>query len=114
MQAAALGSWRLKGDLAQAFALTLNHQHAPDRIETVAELPYQLHVDHPERLELWPEAGPEALLIIYDAPAPEQTDPDTFTVLADVICPRQAKAGPVDRLLHAVGARPDAAAEGLG
>ncbi len=63
---------------------------APDRIETVAELPYQLHVDHPEGLELWPEAGAGALLIIYDAPAPERTDPDTFTVRADVICPGRA------------------------
>ena len=62
---------------------------APERIETVAELPYQLHVDHPEGLELWPEAGAGALLIIYDAPAPERSDPDTFTVRADVICPRQ-------------------------
>ncbi|ANY84799.1 hypothetical protein BB934_39430 (plasmid) [Microvirga ossetica] len=65
----------------------------PDRIETVAELPYQLHVDHPEGLELWPEAGEGALLIIYDAPAPERTDPDTFTVQADVICPRRAERG---------------------
>jgi hypothetical protein len=63
---------------------------APERIETVAELPYQLHVDHPEGLELWPEAGSGALLIIYDAPAPERTDPDTFTVRADVIWPDRA------------------------
>jgi hypothetical protein len=60
---------------------------APERIETVAELPYHLHVDHPEGIELWPEAGKGALLIIYDAPSPERTDPDTFTVRADVICP---------------------------
>ncbi len=59
---------------------------APERIETVAELPYQLHADHPEGIELWPEAGAGALLIIYDAPAPERTDPDTSTVRADVIC----------------------------
>jgi hypothetical protein len=65
---------------------------APERIETIAELPYQLHVDHPEGLELWPEAGEGALLIIYDAPAPERTDPDTSTVRADVICP--SRAGP--------------------
>ena len=64
---------------------------APDRIETIAELPYQLHVDHPEGLELWPEAGASALLIIYDAPAPQRTDPDTFTVRADVICPSRAE-----------------------
>jgi hypothetical protein len=59
----------------------------PGRIETVAELPYQLHVDHPEGIDLWPEGGPGALLVIYDAPAPERTNPDTFTVRADVICP---------------------------
>lgn len=65
---------------------------APERIQTIAELPYRLHVDHPEGIELWPEAGNGALLIIYDAPAPERTDPDTFTVRADVICP--SGAGP--------------------
>jgi hypothetical protein len=63
---------------------------APDRIETVAELPYRLRVDHPEGLELWPEAGDGGLLIIYDAPPPERTDPDTLTVRADVIAPGQA------------------------
>jgi hypothetical protein len=72
---------------------------APDRIETVAELPYQLHVDHPEGIDLWPEAGPGGLLVIYDAPAPERTDPDTFTVRADVICPRRPQAGLVARLV---------------
>jgi hypothetical protein len=41
---------------------------APQRIEPMAALPYQLHVDHPEGLELWPEAGDGSLLIIYDAP----------------------------------------------
>jgi hypothetical protein len=64
----------------------------PEQIETVAELPYQLHVDHPEGIELWPEAGEGALLIIYDAPAPERTATDTSTVRADVICPRRAGA----------------------
>ncbi|MBQ0819299.1 DUF3616 domain-containing protein, partial [Microvirga sp. HBU67558] len=59
----------------------------PERIETVAELPYQLHVDHPEGIELWPEGGAGALLIIYDAPALERTNADTSTVRADVICP---------------------------
>jgi hypothetical protein len=44
--------------------------NAPERIETVAELPYQMHVDHPEGLELWPEAGDGSLLIIDDAPPP--------------------------------------------
>ncbi|WP_262299901.1 DUF3616 domain-containing protein [Microvirga sesbaniae] len=66
---------------------------APDRIETVAELPYRLHADHPEGIDLWPEAGPEALLVIYDAPAPERTDPDAFKVHADLIGPRLLAAG---------------------
>jgi len=57
----------------------------------VAKLPYQAHVDHPEGLDLWPEAGAGGLMIIYDAPAPERTDPDTLTVRADVICPRPAE-----------------------
>jgi hypothetical protein len=43
---------------------------APERIETVAELRYRLHVDHPEGHELWPEAGDGGLLIIYEAAAP--------------------------------------------
>ncbi|HEX2510282.1 MAG TPA: DUF3616 domain-containing protein [Microvirga sp.] len=59
----------------------------PARIETLCELPYRLHVDHPEGLESWPEAGPGALLVIYDAPAPERTDPDRFAVFADVVRP---------------------------
>jgi hypothetical protein len=57
------------------------------RIDAITELPYRLHADHPEGIELWPEGGSGALLVIYDAPAPERTDPDTFTVRADVIRP---------------------------
>jgi hypothetical protein len=64
---------------------------APERIETVAELPYQLHGDHPEGLELWPEAGDGGLLIIYDAPPPERTDPDTLTVRTDVISSKASR-----------------------
>ncbi len=62
---------------------------APERIEPVTELPYRVHVDHPEGLELWPEAGDGGLLIIYDAPPPERTNRDTLTVRADVISVRQ-------------------------
>jgi hypothetical protein len=65
---------------------------AYDRIEMVADLPYKLHVDHPEGIEHWPDAGPGALLVIYDAPAPERTDPETYTVRADVICPQAQSA----------------------
>ena len=74
---------------------------APERIETVAVLPYQLHVDHPEGLELWPEAGDGGLLIIYDAPPPERTDPDTLTVRTDVISSKSLtqKDGPNFRIL---------------
>jgi hypothetical protein len=66
---------------------------APARIETVAALPYRLHVDHPEGIDHWPEAGPGSLLVIYDAPASERTDPETFTVRADLIGPRRPRAG---------------------
>jgi len=65
----------------------------PARIETVAPLPYRLHADHPEGIELWPEAGPGSLLVIYDAPASERTDPDAFTVRADLIGLRPPQAG---------------------
>jgi hypothetical protein len=65
---------------------------APERVETVAELPYRLHADHPEGIELWPEAGTGSLLVIHDAPAPERTDPDAFTVRADLIDPHRPKA----------------------
>lgn len=76
----------------------------PGRIETVAELPYQLHVDHPEGIDLWPEGGAGALLVIYDAPAPERTDPDTFTVRADVIRPPgRSDHGIVSRIVAASG-----------
>ncbi|QRM27733.1 DUF3616 domain-containing protein [Microvirga sp. VF16] len=64
---------------------------APDRIETVAELPYRLHADHPEGIDHWPEAGPGGLIVIYDAPAPERTEPDAFTVRADLIGPCRPK-----------------------
>jgi hypothetical protein len=65
----------------------------PARIEMVAELPYRLHADHPEGIDLWPEASLGSLLVIYDAPALERTDPDSFTVRADLIGLRRSKAG---------------------
>jgi hypothetical protein len=48
---------------------------APERIETVAELPYQFRVDHPEGLERWREAGDGGLLIIYGAPPRREPNP---------------------------------------
>jgi hypothetical protein len=75
----------------------------PGRIEVVAELPYRLHADHPEGIDLWPEGGQDALLVIYDAPSPERTDPDTFTVRADVIGPAKSERGLVSRILAASG-----------
>ena len=66
---------------------------ATERIEAFAELPYRLHADHPEGIELWPEAGPGSLLVIHDAPAPERADPEAFTVRADLIGPPRLKTG---------------------
>ncbi|HWT29405.1 MAG TPA: DUF3616 domain-containing protein [Propylenella sp.] len=56
----------------------------PARIETVVELPYELHVDHPEGLDLWSEE-PRSLLVIYDAPAPERVDSQKSVVRADLL-----------------------------
>ena len=79
----------------------------PARIETLCELPYRLHVDHPEGLESWPEAGPGALLVIYDAPAPERTDPDRFAVSADVVRPARPKAEPAGEAPRRGAAEPE-------
>lgn len=58
---------------------------APDRLEHVVDLPYGREANHPEGLELWPEAGPGALLVIYDAPGPERLTDENRTVRADII-----------------------------
>ena len=58
---------------------------ADDRIEKLATLPYRLQSDHPEGFDFWPEGGAGALLVIYDAPAPERTNVDGAMVRADVI-----------------------------
>ncbi|WP_181706697.1 DUF3616 domain-containing protein [Chthonobacter rhizosphaerae] len=56
----------------------------PDRIEVLAELPYEHDTDHPEGLDLWPDPERRSLIVLYDAPGPERADPDRFTVKADV------------------------------
>jgi hypothetical protein len=64
----------------------------PSLVEVVTELPYTREVDHPEGLELWPEDGNGALMVIYDAPAPDRVDPDGFTVRADIISARGTRS----------------------
>lgn len=56
-----------------------------ERLELVADLPYSREDDHPEGLELWPDAGSGALLIVYDAPAGGRLDRDGHVVRADVL-----------------------------
>jgi hypothetical protein len=56
-----------------------------ERLEPVADLPYSRDADHPEGLELWPEAGRGALLVVYDAPAAGRLDRDGRAVRADVL-----------------------------
>jgi hypothetical protein len=65
----------------------------PARVETVAELPYKLHMDHPEGLELWPD--PPGALVIYDAPGPQRVESASSTVRTDVIslAPQVSAAG---------------------
>jgi hypothetical protein len=61
-----------------------------ERLELVADLPYSRDADHPEGLELWPEAGSGALLVVYDAPANARLDRDGRSVRADVLRPAPA------------------------
>ncbi len=56
-----------------------------EELETVAELPYGRETDHPEALDLWPEAGPDALLVIDDAPGQDRLSDGGFTLRADVL-----------------------------
>lgn len=58
---------------------------APDRAPVVAELPYRGAVDHPEGLALWPDAGADAVIVVYDAPSKERLKPGTQDVLADIM-----------------------------
>jgi hypothetical protein len=58
---------------------------ARDRLETIADLPYSRDADHPEGLELWPEAGPGALLVVFDAPAGQRLERAGRTVRADIL-----------------------------
>jgi len=55
------------------------------RLELVADLPYSREMDHPEGLELWPDGGTDALLVVYDAPGPGRLDANNRTVRADVL-----------------------------
>ncbi len=57
------------------------------RLELVADLPYSREMDHPEGLELWPDGGSGAFLVVYDAPGPERLNANSRTVRADVLRP---------------------------
>ena len=56
-----------------------------DVLEPVGALPYRGSHDHPEGICPWPEHGPDAILVIYDAPSPERVDHQENSVLADVV-----------------------------
>lgn len=57
------------------------------RLELMADLPYSREADHPEGLELWPDGGNSALLVVYDAPGPDRLVASSRTVRADVLRP---------------------------
>jgi hypothetical protein len=65
----------------------------PRRLERVADLPYSREMDHPEGLELWPDGGSGAFLVVYDAPGPERLDAGSRTVRADVLRPASLAPG---------------------
>ncbi|WGF86288.1 DUF3616 domain-containing protein [Marinivivus vitaminiproducens] len=54
------------------------------RLDHVLELPYRGAYEHPEGIELWPEAGEESVLVVYDAPAPERFGEGGLAMTADV------------------------------
>jgi hypothetical protein len=56
-------------------------------LELVADLPYSRDSDHPEGLELWPDGGSGALLVVYDAPGQRRLDASSRTVRADILRP---------------------------
>jgi hypothetical protein len=56
-----------------------------DRLVNVADLPYSRKADHPEGLELWPDGGSGALMVIYDAPGVDRLDRSSRTVRADIL-----------------------------
>jgi hypothetical protein len=58
-----------------------------DRLERVADLPYRRESDHPEGLDLWPDNGGGALLVVYDAPGPARLDRDQRRVRVDILRP---------------------------
>ncbi|HEV7263553.1 MAG TPA: DUF3616 domain-containing protein [Falsiroseomonas sp.] len=58
-----------------------------DRLELLADLPYRRETNHPEGLELWPDGGSDAFVVVYDAPGPERLDRNTRTVRADILRP---------------------------
>lgn len=47
-----------------------------DQVETLLELPYRGHRDHPEGLVRWPEAARGGWLVVYDSPAEERLGED--------------------------------------
>ena len=55
----------------------------PD-VTVVTELPHEHKTDHPEGLELWPEAGPTGMLVLYDSPAKTRVGPRDFSLTADI------------------------------
>jgi hypothetical protein len=55
------------------------------RLEPVADLPYRRETDHPEGLELWPDAGRGAFLVVYDVPGSGRLSEDRRAVRADIL-----------------------------
>jgi hypothetical protein len=56
----------------------------PDRLETLAELPWRGALDQAEGFAPWPEGGPDAWLVVCDSPDPARLDPASRGLRADL------------------------------
>ena len=72
-------SWLARG----AHGTAKQPYQTPD-VTVVTELPHEHKTDHPEGLELWPEAGPTGMLVLYDSPAKMRVGPRDFSLTADI------------------------------
>ncbi|MEL6768943.1 MAG: DUF3616 domain-containing protein, partial [Pseudomonadota bacterium] len=58
---------------------------AEDALEPLIDLPMLMDGDKAEGLARWPEAGPDAWIVVHDDPAPARLDRGARTLTADIL-----------------------------